>query len=451
MNKFVVYALSATLIFGAQSSVYQAYGAENKSTQSSDSVEEEPPSMRKEIAKIQNGNWINITLEQKLEDIDYLHKTLQENYPYFNVVKRMIGIDLEEAYQKTRSDVANTTSDIAFYQLLEQYVNSVQQLGHLMIFNPYSYLETASGYKEIAEAYPENEYIAKIAEAYNNKKSLENYKKMEIIIKPAYDKVMAYYDVLEKENTTKEQTQNQTSENIETKIIEESKIAYIKINSFPSDNVYEADKKILFDFYSKVKNYENVIFDFTENGGGAMSYFNDLIVAPNTDKTLKANVYTLIKDGDYNKKFLDIADFKTLETFPKLPRMNQEDLSDLGYYNSDAYEINPLQQEKILKGKLWMLVSKNVFSSSEYAAMFSKATGFMTLVGTETGGDGIGSDPLPIVLPNSGLIVRYAPVYGVTPDGASSQEFGTMPDFVSPEGETALDTCLKAISSQKDK
>lgn len=49
---------------------------------------------------------------------------------------------------------------------------------------------------------------------------------------------------------------------------------------------------------------------------------------------------------------------------------------------------------------------------------------------------------------NSGLIVRYSPVYGVTPDGAGSQEFGTEPDMTAADGESELDACLKAITMQ---
>ena len=82
--------------------------------------------------------------------------------------------------------------------------------------------------------------------------------------------------------------------------------------------------------------------------------------------------------------------------------------------------------------------------------MFSKATGFAALVGQRTGGDGIGEDPIPIVLPNSGLIVRYSAVYGVTADGTGSQEFGTEPDFYSAEGESALDTCLRMIAQMEN-
>lgn len=70
--------------------------------------------------------------------------------------------------------------------------------------------------------------------------------------------------------------------------------------------------------------------------------------------------------------------------------MNQEDLSGLDLFVADTYKVEPSGEKKALKGKLWMLVNENVYSSSEYAAMFTKATGFATLVGRTTGGDGIG-------------------------------------------------------------
>ena len=35
------------------------------------------------LPRFKNGNWIGLTNEQMLEDFDYLYKTLDENYPYF--------------------------------------------------------------------------------------------------------------------------------------------------------------------------------------------------------------------------------------------------------------------------------------------------------------------------------------------------------------------------------
>ena len=72
------------------------------------------------------------------------------------------------------------------------------------------------------------------------------------------------------------------------------------------------------------------------------------------------------------------------------------------------------------------------FLERRYAAMFSKHSGFATLVGRKTGGDGIGTDPVYIILPNS-------------------EEAGTKPDIISPEGESPLDTCLEEIRKTNHK
>jgi len=46
------------------------------------------------------------------------------------------------------------------------------------------------------------------------------------------------------------------------------------------------------------------------------------------------------------------------------------------------------RDEKQFNGKIWVLTNPKVYSSSENFIMFCKNTGFATLVGTSTGGDG---------------------------------------------------------------
>lgn len=46
-----------------------------------------------------DGNWMYLTKEQRLKDFDYLYQQLKENYPYFNVVKRTRGINLDRRYE----------------------------------------------------------------------------------------------------------------------------------------------------------------------------------------------------------------------------------------------------------------------------------------------------------------------------------------------------------------
>ncbi|GAA6511637.1 S41 family peptidase [Enterocloster bolteae] len=441
LKQAIFYVICAAVIISNPTTV----SANNEQTAVEDTGEQQP-SLRQEIQKLKKGNWVNLTTEQKLEDLDILYQTLKDNYPYFHVLKRMRNVDLNEKYRTARKEISKGGTDIAFYQQMDAFINTNDQIGHLMLDNPYWYEDSASSYKRLAEDYPDMERMQKFSAAYNNDKSVENYRKMKNITDPAYNKVMAYYNAAK---TAQDTGRESAADNVQTRIIEEGRIAYIKIDSLLPSNAYGEDKKQLFDFYKTVKDYDNVIFDFTDNGGGSMNYFNDLIVSPNIEVTLKCNGYKLIKAGENNGIFLDFNDYRPISEFPGLPQMNPDDLSDMDLFHEIEYTSEPSGKEKMLKGKLWLLVSDTVFSSSEYAAMFSKATGFMTLVGTRTSGEGIGSDPLPIILPNSGLIVQYAAEYGALPDGSGSQEYGTMPDILSPEGESALDTCLKAIEQQQ--
>ena len=98
------------------------------------------------------------------------------------------------------------------------------------------------------------------------------------------------------------------------------------------------------------------------------------------------------------------------------------------------------------EGRIWLLVGPQIYSASESFAVFCKETGFAKLVGEQTGGDGIGSlDPVFLQLPNSGILVQYTMMYGLNPDGSSSEEAGTTPDILSDGSEDPLVTALREI------
>ena len=235
---------------------------------------------------------------------------------------------------------------------------------------------------------------------------------------------------------------------METKILEPGKTAYVFIDIFDYEQM-ETDREILLPFYEEVKDYENLIIDITNNLGGSMRYFDELVAAPLTKETLTVPGYQLFKGGENNETFLRIKKgvasglYQPVSELPPMPELNPEDAADCDWFWREDYTVKPSGAG--FDGKIWLLVSENNYSSSEYAAMFSKASGFATLVGRKTSGDGIGTDPAYLILPNSGLVVQYSPMYGVTADGSGSEEHGTEPDFVSPEGESALETCLGLI------
>lgn len=76
-----------------------------------------------------------------------------------------------------------------------------------------------------------------------------------------------------------------------------------------------------------------------------------------------------------------------------------------------------------------MLVDGDVYSSAEAWAVFAKSTGWATLVGERTGGDGIGIDPLIASLPHSGYAFRLPAVMGLTSLGVINEERQTEPDM----------------------
>lgn len=386
----------------------------------------------------QDGNWMYLTKEQRLKDFDYLYQELKENYPYFKVAKRVTGIDLDEQYKLTRAKIAECSCDEEYFEILQEYCNI--GVGHLTLWGR-RYATELEMYKMFAT---EDETMRRYYEILNNATSLKNYELME-----------SYYSKEEKQiqDSINQVDDENEFENIETKIIEDGKVAYVKINTFDM-NYFDESKEKLFSFYNKIKDYTHLIIDISDNGGGGMSYFDDLIVAPNIDKSLSVPTYMLIKNGKTNEKHLRLSKLiqegmlKPVSEMPNLPKLVKSDLDDIDYFMKHVYEIHPCNKEKLFKGKIWMLVSENVYSSSEYAAMFTKASGFATLVGTQTGGDGIGIDPIHIVLPESGLVVQCSPIYGLSSDGTGSEEFGTTPDIISKNGEEPLQTCLNAISNE---
>ena len=112
--------------------------------------------------------------------------------------------------------------------------------------------------------------------------------------------------------------------------------------------------------------------------------------------------------------------------------------------------VEPAAERAAFRGRVWLLVGPMVYSASESFSVFCQATGFATLVGQQTSGDGIGAlDPVMMRLPNSGILIQYTMMYGLNPDGSSSEEAGTTPDVLSPAGEPALITALRTIRQSR--
>lgn len=429
MKKILSIILSLFLLLTPQVALYANETENAEQKKGIESQENQNPSVRYKDA-------LGLTLEQKLEDFDYMWNTLKDSYTFWGVAKRM-GIDTSSLYDEYRELIKSDDSDFDYIAAINSPIFRMNNVGHISFIDPEFFNYAQKAYDGV----PERTTWAK---AYKNEKSIDTYKKLSSI----------FNDMNEDNQVAGNNESNDNDiSNVSCKILVPEKTAYMSIKSFDGFTV-EKDKKVINEFYKKISDYDNLIIDLTENSGGSDNYWTSLLVAPNIEKEVTSKTYGLLKESENNKPYINEA-FKEDKVLPidkfekdKFPNLNKEDFEQFTHYVEMTRTIKPANKEKSFSGEIYILTSERVFSSSEAFVSFCKDTGFATLVGTQTGGDGIGIDPVYVTLPNSGLMVRYSLIYGINNDGSNNQETGTTPDVVSKNNENPIVTCLEYINSK---
>ena len=96
----------------------------------------------------------------------------------------------------------------------------------------------------------------------------------------------------------------------------------------------------------------------------------------------------------------------------------------------------------------WVLTDRAVYSSSDNFACFCKDTGWATLVGQTTGGDGLHSMPVLAPLKNTGILFRFSGAAGEGPGGIPNAIQGVEPDHPCESDGDALEYCLELIRQE---
>jgi len=208
---------------------------------------------------------------------------------------------------------------------------------------------------------------------------------------------------------------------------------------------YQKDKEILESFFEEITDIPNLIIDLRDNSGGSDLYWRDLIVKPNAKGNMTSERYFLFNKSEITDNYVSALEISEseIDELPELLLSQYKNCFTHYTTDTDIFEV----AENPYSGTIWVLIDDTVYSSSENFVMFCKNTGFATLVGTPTNGDGGMADPLLVSLPNSGLIVRFSMFYGLNGDGSGNEANGTKPDIIISENEDALTKCLEQIDN----
>ena len=357
------------------------------------------------------------------DDYEYLWDLLQSDFPYYSTFEQL-GIDVNSVREQYNNSLSTISTDEQYYQLLESMFHDMSNLGHLSVISPdeyasyYNLFNQKSTFHDDYEAFRRVLSSSTLSEIYKLS-SQNDYADNNIFIdNDSLQTLTKYYD------------------NLQT--------IYIKIPSF-RDELIERDKNVINEALKSYPEAENLIIDISSNNGGSDYYWLNNIVGPLGDgKTFSWNIY--YKDTDTVKEFYQDLGGKDIENYSEFPQW----VSDMGLTRVCSASMKPdfsLDNTEIDHNiNKYVLVGPSVYSASDSFAAYCKATQWATLVGTKTGGDGLGTTPVITALPNSGLLIRFSCTVGENPDGTQNI-FGTIPDIICSNGESSLQKALKLIEN----
>ncbi len=374
-----------------------------------------------------------LTKEEKVEDFDYFINTMKNNYCNFDAFYNTFNIEYLDLYEVLKEKIENSDNNKEFYDVMNFSISLLKD-DHTNLAEP----SDIDWYKSVYNGTYQGDIL-------NDEKVTSKNEAWKMYLNK-FDNLNSVY----KEFNDKASDSN--IDNVETKIIDED-IAYLKIKIFMKFTNEDTEK--IKKLYKDINNYNNYIIDIRGNGGGDSLLWRAHIVKPIVNNIYESTTYALHKDGKitndyYSSNHIDLKDIKKFPNKDILKKVkNIDDYKYYSEYNLKFTNESIWEGEKnknAYNGNIYLLVDKGSFSSSEGFAVFCKNSGWATVVGNEnSGGQGIGVDPILFSLPNSGLVIRSTSEKGLNKDGSSNTEEGTSLDLYM----NSLDDLIEYIKKEK--
>jgi len=242
--------------------------------------------------------------------------------------------------------------------------------------------------------------------------------------------------------------------NLITKKYPNISTAYIYIKTFDPSTIQEITPTI-HRFLQETSEYDYLIIDIRGNTGGAFQSWLDAIVCPLLKAPSLHEYYLGYRNNPYimsfHNQWLENREPVPKEHFNELPpEINTPRYS---VYNSSTKY--PPENTINHTAKRILLTDRTVYSAAEGFTNFCKQTGFATIIGTTSGGDGFFIWPVYIVLPHSKLVITMTSSMSLDKQGKANEETRTTPDIIHETNITnhqeLIDYTLQLIKEDPEK
>ena len=374
-----------------------------------------------------------ISFEDCIADYEAFWDFIYNEYPFTEVCERK-GADLkkikEEGHKKIEysAPIDSQNSYMSFYAKLCEDITSRYFTGHL-------YPASMSDY----------EYAMTTSDSY--------FKLYDVDLMNSFYRVKPHYYYINSRIGYRGVVK------ADIKIIEEGKIAYVRIDSFWSGGYakeYIQYKKDMKKFFLDTEKYKHIIIDVSNNGGGNVKcYDSDILSYNNIGRNIRQRIYFLCSKNKYTELNPSFKNNQIdIKEVPNIKNANTKK-NTIALYEEDAASFQELSPGYAppKDRRYWLLISGKTASAADRLAGLCKASGFATLVGSNTGGLGHNGfySPIHMMLPKSGLLIKFDLLYGLNSEGYCTDEFGTAPDIYNLPGKDALETCLEEIKKLEQK
>jgi len=369
-------------------------------------------------SKTHNSTSNKFTEKEKVEDFNYLYKTLKENYPYFEVNKRVNGVDWLANKEKYERLVKESKSNKDFGKALGKILIDLK--------NDSSFLVTKEDYSYFLSDYyneknSSNKYWRDILK---QKKVAELYKKDDI-----YTTADAASQDVKLKAEIASRLKGDNNGPLEMAIIIPNKVAYVKIPTFDSNSVEEDNEKLA-RFFEEVKNYPKLIIDIRGNNSYNIMYWVNNIFGLLLKDKMEIAEYFFAKNDTYIKHlqrcFGSFSNINILES-SIIDKCPPEVKKEFKFYSKYTHTVKPRYSINY-NGKVFVLIDKGVSSSAEVFLHYCKESKWATVIGEKTGGKSSSVGTMIASLPNTGYVFNFPVVMTLNPDFSPIGEKAIEPD-----------------------